>query len=110
MSSHACDTLYQHVCLPPNLPGHFNANEQLERDLFDRLLAVCRLLKERDVEHYQIWDNLRRGLETSRNINCRSKLDAASLNGHFVHLNPNDFIAIRVAEQNAGLLTYRTTK
>lgn len=101
------EILFQHVCLPPNLPGHFNATERLDRALIDRLIAACRTVKERDIQHHEIWDNLRRGLEASRTLNWQMKLDAKSLSEQFARLNQNDFIILRVAEQNAGLFVHR---
>lgn len=106
-SMHLLEILYQHVCVPPNLPGSYNVSEQLDREFFDRSIGACRAARERDTERYDTWDNLRRCLETSRTLNCRSKLDAKTTSDQFARLNLNDFVILRVTEQNAGLLIYR---
>ncbi|KAL9113483.1 MAG: hypothetical protein Q9227_002524 [Pyrenula ochraceoflavens] len=100
------ETLYQHVCLPPNLPGHWNVTDELNRALFDRLIAACRLLREKDSEP-DLWDNLRHSLDGSRILNLRSKLDAKTLTEHFTRLTEKTFIILQITEQNAGIYIHR---
>lgn len=111
-TTHLFECLFNHVALPPRLPGQSDKeNDAIERALVDRLLnAVCfiRDLPKNDL--YQEWDAIRSLLQTCKTLNAGGKLDKTSLLTEFKGLEHNELLILHIREQNAGVLVRRENR
>jgi hypothetical protein len=104
---HARLAVYNHLVLPPRLPGHQDAKLiQIGNDLLERLIKATRLLASLPNQNGR-WECLRRALQTCKVVNEGGKLNKASLLSAFHDLKGNDILTLHVTEQNAGLLVRR---
>lgn len=102
-------TLFNHVALPPQLPGKQDDRiDQVERALTDRLQDASRTL--RDLTNDDIrnqFDFVCHTLHVCKTVNAGGKLDTTSLAAEFRNLRRNDLLILHIAEQNTGLLIRR---
>lgn len=103
------ESLFNHVALPPRLPGeHDHKIEEIECALTVRLLSASRELRDLMYNDFgDQWDSIRRSLQTCKAVNAGGKLNKASLVTEFRSLERKDLLILHVAEQNAGLLIRR---
>ncbi|CZT03079.1 uncharacterized protein RAG0_09953 [Rhynchosporium agropyri] len=97
------EDVFNHVALPPRLPGRQDANlPGIECDLIDRLqVASFSFVLDPGIE------SLRRSLHTARCVNLNGSLTKQSLLSAFRDLNYTDFILIHIGQQNAALIIRR---
>ncbi|XMA18684.1 hypothetical protein WAI453_011475, partial [Rhynchosporium graminicola] len=97
------EDVFNHVALPPRLPGRQDTNlPGIERDLIDRLqVASFSFVLDPGIE------SLRRSLHTARCVNLNGSLTKQSLLSAFRDLNYTDFILIHIGQQNAALIVRR---
>lgn len=103
------ELLFNHVTLPPQLPGKCDHKiEEIEAALILRLLNASREL--RDLVHNDFgfqWDSIRQSLQICKAVNAGGKINKACLVTEFRRLKHNDVLILHIAEQNAGLLIRR---
>lgn len=100
------EDMFNHVALPPRLPGRQDVNiPTIERNLVDRFLeATSKLFPGTSDDGVS---SLRSSLETARRVNLNGRLTKASLITAFSSLNYTDFVLIHVGQQNAALIIRR---
>ncbi|KAI9701732.1 MAG: hypothetical protein M1820_006360 [Bogoriella megaspora] len=100
------DSVFNHIVLPPKLPGGEERNLDLtEQDLISRILDACRTIRDRlSPEEYAHWDSLRRSLESSKRVNSGRKINKDSLLFELRQMLDGDFLILHVTQQNAGIL------
>ncbi|KAI9733803.1 MAG: hypothetical protein M1818_007070 [Claussenomyces sp. TS43310] len=100
------ESVFNHVVLPPQLPGRREPKIRLvESALADRLLSATRTL--RDLSKNNIHDRLDyicQALDVCKTVNNGGKVDKASLLIEFWGLKPKGLLILHIAEQNAALL------
>lgn len=103
------ESLFNHVALPPRLPGKRDHNiEEIECAITVRLLNASRDLRDLMYNDFgDQWDSIRRSLQVCKAVNAGGKLNKASLVTAFQKLERKDILILHVAEQNAGLLIRR---
>lgn len=103
------ESLFNHVALPPRLPGKEDGKiDLIGTALTERLLIASQTL--RDVsrnEYYEEWDCVRRSLLICKSLNAGGQLRQSTLLKEFRELAPNDVLILHVTEQNASLLVRR---
>lgn len=102
-------TQFNHVALPPNLPGKQDESiDQVECALIDLLRNASRTLgrlTENDIcDQFDVVCHM---LDVCKAVNAGGKLDKASLATKFRDLRQKDILILHIAEQNAGLLIRR---
>jgi hypothetical protein len=105
-STSMIESVFNHVVLPPRLPG------RQEADLDNVTLALTQYLVDAsrrmgillNGQFGSEWDSVRRLLECSRLLNLRGRLDRNSLLTAFRELEVNGLLILHIAEQNAGML------
>jgi hypothetical protein len=100
------ELLFNHIALPPRLPGGQDRRLDLvERGLVELLIHVTGKLSRLPHNDFpDEWESLRRSLETSGRVNSGSRLTKTSLLTALQGLQGRDFIALHIAEQNAALI------
>ncbi|KAH7319411.1 hypothetical protein BKA65DRAFT_101684 [Rhexocercosporidium sp. MPI-PUGE-AT-0058] len=100
------EDVFNHVALPPRLPGRQDFNiPTIERNLVDRLLlATSDAFSGISADGAE---SLRRSLETAQGVNLNGRLTKASLIAALCSLNYTDFLLIHVSQQNAALIIRR---
>lgn len=103
------ELLFNHVALPPRLPGkHDHKIEDIEYAMTVRLLNASRELRDLMYKEFgDQWDTICRSLQICKTVNAGGKLNKASLVVEFRRLEPKDLLILHVTEQNAGLIVRR---
>ncbi|KAI1629950.1 hypothetical protein EDD37DRAFT_671712 [Exophiala viscosa] len=98
--------VFNHVVLPPNVPGSADKNlSEINCDLLGRLHTACAQLKASLDGHYvKELDLLLCSLAQCRSLHTSLHLDAAQLLGAFRSLKDGEVLIVHIVEQNAGLL------
>lgn len=98
------EAVFNHLVLPPKLPGREDANlEDLSQDFVQRLLASCAKLESFVLSDLgQIISSLRHSLRVCGELN-RGRLDRKSLISAFQTIKEQPLI-LHVVEQNTALL------
>lgn len=111
-SSVMLDLLFNHVVLPPRLPGKQDGpHKDIEHGLITRLLLASRTVRDLvDRDFRERWESIRRSLETCKAANLGGKLDKKSLLNELHGLQSEDILILHIAQQNAGLLIRRHRK
>jgi hypothetical protein len=100
------ELLFNHVVLPPRLPGKQDARiEDIEHGLITRVLLASRTVRDLvHVDYRDRWDSIRRSLQACKAVNVGGKLDKNSLLTELRGLHSEDILILHIAQQNAGLL------
>lgn len=99
------ESVFNHLVLPPKLPGHRDTDiEGVEKCILNRLIHACGTLGQlADQSLDGIWSSTRESLLNCMDVNtCR--LEKASVQKELRHFQPKKFLILHVAEQNAALL------
>ncbi|KIV78785.1 hypothetical protein PV11_06395 [Exophiala sideris] len=98
--------VFNHVVLPPNVPGSADKNlSEINCDLLGRIHTACTQLRENLGGHYdKELDLLLRSLVHCQSLHTSLHLDSAQLQRAFRSLKHGEVLIIHVVEQNAGLL------
>ncbi|KAK3347284.1 hypothetical protein B0T25DRAFT_614272 [Lasiosphaeria hispida] len=104
-------SVYNHLVLPPKLPGHEDsAIQALSQNVLTRLTDACkRLVPLTPQPLSDAFRSLQSSLVASQEINS-GFINKISTLQHFRHLDrvPNRVLIFHVVEQNAALLLYQT--
>ncbi|KAI9742781.1 MAG: hypothetical protein M1818_003510 [Claussenomyces sp. TS43310] len=102
------ELVFNHMVLPPKLPGHQDEDtETVNRTILTLLLSACdSVVKLSGQEFANTWHSVQRSLRTCLDIN-HGRLDKATLLQAFKNLQTNDLLILHVVEQNAALLIRR---
>lgn len=99
---------FNHVVLPPKLPGKQETEAQvieIQNDLLSRVLDPARKLKEiSDAKSVVAWEYIERMLRTLEEVSTKGWVNEASLLGALKDLQPGNAIIVQVALQNACIL------
>jgi len=108
-SASLLESLFNHVALPPRLPGKQEDRiDEIEHALTSRLLDASRTLRDlTGLDFGDQWDCIRRLLEVCKTVNSGSKLNKTALLTELRRLGRKDLLILHVAEQNACLLIRR---
>jgi hypothetical protein len=108
-SSVMLDLLFNHIVLPPRLPGKEDGRiEDIEHGLITRVLLASRTVRDLvDISFRDRWDSIRRSLQACKAVNLGGKLDKKSLLTELRCLQSEDILILHIAQQNAGLLIRR---
>lgn len=109
LSPSTLELIFNHVALPPRLPGrHDHRIEEIECALTVRLLNASRELRDLMYSDFgDQWDSIRRSLQICKTVNAGGRLNKVSLVTEFQRLERKDLLILHVTEQNAGLLIRR---
>jgi hypothetical protein len=104
------ELVFNHLVLPAKLPGHGDQDpEAVSGAILTRLLKACELLgKVVGEEWAREWESVGRSLRTCQGIH-QKRLEAKLMLQDWAHLQPKDFLILRIAEQNAALLLHYGT-
>lgn len=107
MDLNLLESVFNHVVLPPKLPGQRDVNiKDLEFVILTRLIDACRTLgKLSGDELAGTWLTVGNSLCVCRNLNS-GRLERATLLQEFYDLDQN-FLVLHVTEQNAALIIRR---
>jgi len=109
-SSGLLESLFNHVVLPPRLPGKLESGiEEVDDALMDRALGAIQTIASRLPDSHLLTplECLHRSLRISRGVNAGGKLTKNSLLAAMQELKGEEMIIIYVMEQNAALLLRR---
>ncbi|OCL13648.1 hypothetical protein AOQ84DRAFT_413466 [Glonium stellatum] len=102
------ESVFNHLVLPPRLPGHRDTNiEGIQHDILTRLMRAHDTLGKFVGEEFtETWTSIHHSLRICLNIN-QGRLGKTSMLREFRNLQPKSFIILYVVEQNAALLIRR---
>ncbi|KAB8271491.1 hypothetical protein BDV30DRAFT_228123 [Aspergillus minisclerotigenes] len=99
---------FNHVVLPPKLPGKRETEVQVlevHNDLLSRVIDAVGQLKEiSDAKAVVAWKSIEKTLRTLREVSTEGWVNEASLLGALKELQPGNAIILHVALQNACIL------
>ncbi|KAE8135378.1 hypothetical protein BDV38DRAFT_285011 [Aspergillus pseudotamarii] len=99
---------FNHVVLPPKLPGEQETEAQVievQNDLLSRVLDAAGKLKEiSDAKAVVVWESIEKTLRTLKEVRTEGWVNEASLLGALKDLQPGNAIIVHVALQNACIL------
>ncbi|KAL5336549.1 hypothetical protein BJX70DRAFT_400495 [Aspergillus crustosus] len=107
MASHSTLlSIFNHVVLPPELPGAADEHvDTVEGDLTRRLLEVVKVMKDNPQENVSLtWHMIENTLTASHLVNDKGICNKAALAEVLKILSSDNALIIRIREQNAGLL------
>ena len=100
------ELLFNHVVLPPQLPGRADSTiHQVECGLNERLQNCTSILLE--LTHRDIWGSLGVVLSVCKTLNARGKLNSTFLLSRFQNLEHGNLLILHISEQNAALIIRR---
>jgi hypothetical protein len=103
-------SLFNHVALPPCLPGKLESEiDEIDDVLTDRLLNAVQTLATRlPSSHFSTaLQGLHRSLKIARRVNAGGKLTKSSLLDAMREFNGEEMIIVYVMEQNSAILLRR---
>ncbi|MAD87210.1 MAG: hypothetical protein CL912_29985 [Deltaproteobacteria bacterium] len=105
------ESVFNHLVLPPKLPGQQDRDiEVVEQNILTRLIRACDSLGELTGQQFAgTWAPVGHSLRVCLNTNL-GRLEKASILQAFGRLQPKDLFALHVVEQNAALLIRRHIK
>ncbi len=105
------EAIFNHLTLPPCLPGYQDPRVDLiASSLTDRLLDVVKKFSRFPDDQFKYllqFESLRRSLETCKHVNANGRLSRTSLSAAFRDLQHQDFILVHVVEHNVALIIRR---
>jgi hypothetical protein len=98
--------VFNHLVLPPQLPGKQDANiESIGDAIVDRLIrasfTLSRLAGQEDASP---WYTIRRYLRRYQSLHVRGRLEKLSLISKFRNFDQEQPLLLHIAEQNAALI------
>lgn len=98
------ETLFNHLVLPPKLPGQQDTDhDEPSQDFFRRLgQSVEKIVSVAPLSCHDALEVLRRSLTLSNMVN-RGRLDRGTLKKSFAYIE-NIPLVLRIVEQNAALI------
>ena len=101
------DELFNHLVLPPRLPGVQKSIAAAEIALLDRLQSTAIKLREQAYSLDQTsYEALQSSLQACRSIHVNRNLDRRNLSEALLDIQPNHVLTLHITEQNAGLLIW----
>ncbi|KAL4920688.1 hypothetical protein BDW62DRAFT_198579 [Aspergillus aurantiobrunneus] len=99
-------SIFNHVVLPPELPGESNPQgEPVDREMLRRLLDAVTIMKNKSQDDlFPVWQRIEDTLKASSLANEGGICNKSALVRLFGKLSPENALLVRVREQNAGLL------
>ncbi|KAE9969172.1 hypothetical protein BLS_005470 [Venturia inaequalis] len=109
MAPSMLDALYNHLVLPPRLPGAQDLNlAAVESALLDRVHSTAlHLLAQVPKPVQSSYAALQTSLQACRSVHINRRLDRRILSEELLKLQPDCILILHVTEQNAGLLVWR---
>lgn len=110
VSHERLENLFNHIALPPRLPQKSETKlETFEKALTESLLEWASLFRDLiGFKSIGAWDSVINTLSNCDVLHAGGKLNSSSLKTSFSQLSHGHFLIIYVAQQNAGLLIYRS--
>jgi hypothetical protein len=103
------ESLYNHITLPPKLPGQKDANlRDIEKALTSRLLTAVTTLQDQKNESAGIWRFLERTLDLSSVVNEGGYVNSQKFGQAWTQLQRGEALILQITEQNAGLILRRS--
>lgn len=98
--------VFNHLVLPPQLPGKQDANVEGTGDaIVDRLIrASCTLSRLAGQEDASPWYTIRRYLRRYQSLHVHGRLEKLSLISKFRNFDQEQPLLLHIAEQNAALI------
>lgn len=98
--------VFNHLVLPPQLPGKQDANIESTGDaIVDRLIRASFTLSQlAGQEEASPWYSIRRFLRRYQSLHVRGRLEKLSLISKFCNFDQEQPILLHIAEQNAALI------
>jgi hypothetical protein len=110
MATRPLEALFNHLALPPRLPGKEDNIAIVENALLDHLLSTATYLQKRFYSHFQSsYDAVQKSLEACQSIHVNRHLDRQALSNSLASLQSPNVLILHIPEQNAGLLIWRKT-
>lgn len=108
MEVEVLEAVFNHLVLPPKLPGHRDANlTAIEQNILGRLKRAVNTLSElTDPEYEASWTLLHKTLRSCARINVGG-LERTQVQEELSNLEVHDLLILYVVEQNAALLVRR---
>lgn len=105
------ESVFNHLVLPPKLPGHQDINiESIEQSILAHLIRACDSLGKLTGQKFAgTWASVSHSLRICLNTNT-GRLEKASMLHEFRKLQRNDLLTLHIIEQNAALLIRRHIK
>lgn len=112
MAPSMLDALYNHLVLPPRLPGAQDLNlAAVESALLDRVHSTAlHLLAQVPKPVQSSYAALQTSLQACRSVHINRRLDRRILSEELLKLQPDCILILHVTEQNAGLLVWRQAR
>ena len=100
MDTSILESLFNHLALPPRLPGKEDNNiDLIEHALLDRLLDVSRTLRDLPNNKFRDqWDCVHFSLQTCKVVNAGGKLNKTPLLTEFRRLEREGILILHIAE------------
>jgi len=104
--------LVNHLFLPPQLPqGQEPGLTKIELGLLSRLEDAAICMRDLPANPSQeLWQSVSRSLASCRRIAAYGRLDKTVLEAELRRLDPLDFMALNIREQNAGITIHRQSE
>ena len=105
------ESLFNHLVLPPKLPGQQDTNTELINEIIlTRLINACNTLGKLTGEEFiDTWTSISHSLRLCLHLH-QERLEKRSMLYEFCHLQPNHVLILYIVEQNAALLVRRQVR
>lgn len=102
---HILELAFNHVVLPPKLPGNQDSNiEDVERKLLSLLLRATNTMKScAGDDDLFIWQDIEKALRTCGFVNEDRYVNKMALMNVFREFEDQNAVILYITEQNAGL-------
>jgi hypothetical protein len=98
--------VFNHLVLPPQLPGKQDANiESIGDAIVDRLIQATSTLTRLTVQDYACpWNAIRQYLHRFQSLHAHGRLEKLSLISKLGNFDQEQPLLLHIAEQNAALI------
>jgi hypothetical protein len=105
------ESLFNHLVLPPKLPGQQDTDTELiNENILTRLIHACNTLGNITGQEFaDTWASIGHSLRLCLHLN-QGRLEKSSMLYEFCHLQPNHLLILHIVEQNAALLVRRQVR
>ncbi len=102
-------SLFNHIALPAQLPQQQESNiGDIESALVSHLIYVVKAMRDAQEGKYrEVWDSLRRTLQSCKTLNIGGRLERTQLMSHLRQMQISDLIILHIATQNAGIYIHK---
>jgi hypothetical protein len=105
------DAIFNHLVLPPRLPGVQDKIAAVESALLHRVHSTAVNLHNQVQGPFQAsYEALQTSLQACRNIHINRNLDRRTLAEELLNIRPKHILILHITEQNAGLLIWRQAR